>query len=361
MSLMATAEGAAAATKAVQDAVENIAPKITTAYTDVKIPTSSIITYGVGILLVIAAVIAAIVLLRNHVKNWVYPLFAGAVFYLVFSYVLPELFTWLCTIIPGVREWAIVQPDPNVEFYTFSNGYKLVYLGFHCVTDFLGIFLGLKYLIRSEAKQNLHLQVGHIFSFALAGFLVMALVGDTVTRFYHAFTESGGVVTSYYQGVYISNMINSVGFDQVISDAVEAGQAENLAVDYLLTFVNTSMWTTLVETLVILVHGILVTAAAVFTYGWLKKSLSIDGLFAGIGAILLYWAPFFYQAVKPLNVWITGAYYLAIGALAVFGIWYVLKNHLAEDAKALQYSRKDELKKEEEKKKKMPKIVMPKD
>ena len=351
-----------AATEAVEStAAATEVEQITTAFTTAKVPMSSIIMYGVGMLIVIAVAIAAVMLIRQHVRNWTYALFAGAVFYLVFNYVIPEAIIWAATMIPGLREWAFIQPNADVEYFEYASGFRLIYLGIRIITDGVAAFLGLKYILKSSEKQQRYFHVGHTFGFALAGFLVIALIGDVAIRFFHAFTESGGAVTSFYQGIQISNMINATGFDPLVSEMVAAGQNVEVATNYLLGFVNTTWFITLAELIVVLCHGVVFTALTVLTYGLLRKKLETKWIAGIIGLDVAFWAGYAVAVFVTLPAWAVLLFYLALAAVAVLVTLKVIKGELLDEAKALNFSLKEEKRKAEEKKNKMPKIVMPKD
>lgn len=343
--------------------------------TNYTVPMSAIVGYGIGLLLLLVAIIAIILILRNHVKNWAYPAFIGVLFYLIFSFVIPEALVLVATFIPAIRDWGFVKPYQELSSYEYTEQFKVVYTVFRAAMDFLAIFLGMKYFLKQARKQSIYPHVGHAIAFSVTFLFIMVLLGDITTRFYHSFSDpgAGGAVKNFYQGIYIGNLINTNGFEEVVKTFVESTlkgeEATALEIEELtaystqnfMTYVTTGLWTILTETLVILSQGVAYVAASVFMYAVGSKKVKTNRIFQTIGMIVLIWAPYVLQTFVSIPVYATAIYYAILAALAVLSVVWLMKKEMPGEWGFMSYSRKEEKKKVEQQRNKMPTIVMPKD
>ena len=77
-----------------------------TEYAGSTVPAGTTVLFIAGLFLLAAAAIAVTMYLRNHVKNWAYPIYAGAIFYLLFSYIIIQLLSFGASFLPAVKEYA---------------------------------------------------------------------------------------------------------------------------------------------------------------------------------------------------------------------------------------------------------------
>ena len=343
-----------------------------------SIPMSSIVAYAVGIVVILAVIIAGVVLLRNRVRNWVYPIFVGAIFYMVFCYVLPELVIWILTMIPATQAWALVKPLEDLPVYEYSQGLKYVYVGLIAVLSFLGIWLGMKYLIRSQQKKQVFPVAGQALAFGLGVFVAMSLVGNVTAFFYHTFDSIWSSYTPivYYQSIFNSNLINQNGFADTIASyvefmkgnmgseeltAAELAALETYSVQMFMQYVNNSIWTILTELLAIVSRGFAFAAGAVLVYGTETRQAKKTYMIGAAGYVVLYFAPYLVQQSVGVPTVVCAIYYALLTAAAVVGALLFMKHEMPGEMMSFSYSRKAEQKKAEKEKKKMPTIVMPKD
>ena len=59
---------------------------IETEFAGATVPTSMTVLFGAGLVLMAAAAVVVVMYLRNHVKNWAFPMYAGAIFYLLYRH-----------------------------------------------------------------------------------------------------------------------------------------------------------------------------------------------------------------------------------------------------------------------------------
>lgn len=339
--LGAVSNGAETINESTGEAAELLA----TAYAGSTVSMGMIVTYGICLVLMVAIAVAVAMWLRNHVKNWVYPVFAGAAFSLTLTYLAPQILNYAINLIPPAREFA----EKNLALITILMGV------FQFAAECLAIFLGVFYFLRSSKKKDIYPTVAHMFSFGLAFYIVQLL--------------AEGTLFGYYEGIFVSNTINSSTFEGLLTSLVqEGGNTQEEVERYLLGFVNARPFDAVVSAIVLIARGVIYTASSVVLYGVLTKkakpayavlSFALIQLFvcmtvtAGMSnaGMLGFAFPSYLSLILSLL--------LASGAVVL--IIYFLKVPLKDECYSLKYSRKAELKKQEEKKNKMPTIVMPKD
>ena len=107
---------------------------VETVYQDSVIPTGMTILFGAGLVLLFAAAIAIIVYLRNHVKHWAYPMYAGAIFYLLFSYIVVTLISFGLSFLPAVKQYAAEHSQMAPPWL------QMAMYGLRIVTDALALY-----------------------------------------------------------------------------------------------------------------------------------------------------------------------------------------------------------------------------
>ena len=341
----ADATGAAEATTLVE-----------TEFAGAKVPMGTTILFGAGLLLLFAGAIAIIVYLRKHVKNWAYPMYAGAIFYLLLSYIVITLLSFGLSFLPEVKEYAKEHDQ------TAPGWIHMLLYGVRIVTDSLALYLGIRYMRNSSVKRRIEPVIGHSVSFGVACYIAYILVS--------------GALTGYFEFISISGTINSQGFDVVLSRLVEGNPGVDVhkLETYLLSFVQPNVWRVLFSTFVNMefwrsIPGIWPTmvmlavyvASSVLIYGFQIKKLGVKWLVAAFALVALNWIPYIPSTVMDLPAWSTGIWYTALCALCALVLYYVFKHELKDELKAFSYSREEEQKKVYQQTHKMPKIVMPRD
>ena len=329
---------------------------VETAYKGTTVPIGATILFGAGLLLLFAGAVAIIVYQRKHVKNWAYPMYAGAIFYLLFSYIVITLLSFGLSFLPEVKEYAKEHDQ------TAPGWLHMLLYGLRIVTDSLALYLGLRYMRNSGEKRRIEPVIGHAVSFGVACYIAYVLIS--------------GALSGYFEFISISGTINSQGFDVVLSRLVEGNPGVDVQKleTYLLsfvqpdigrvlfsTFVNMQFWRSIPgiwPTMVML--GVYVTSS-VLVYGFQIKKLGSKWLIAAFALVALNWIPYIPSAVMDLPAWATGIWYTALLALCVLAFFYVMKHDLSDEFKAFGYSREEEQKKVYRETHKMPKIVMPRD
>ena len=350
--LLLSAQGSDAATTAAAETTT----LVETEFAGSTVPVGTNILFGIGLVLMAAVAIAIIMYLRGHVKNWAYPMYAGAIFYLLFSYILIQLLSFLVSLIPAVKEYAAANnrmAPPWIQTAMY---------GVRILTDSVAIFLGLRYFRKSAPKRRINPVVGHSMSFGVACYIAYVLVS--------------GAFTGYFQFFSIASTINSNGYASVLTSlmANDSSVTQAYLETYLNSFIHPDPWRVLFATFVnkefwgaipgiwpTVVMCVAYVTASVLAYEYLNKKLNVNWLLAGVGIIALMWAPYVLSTAREIPAWASGVWYLGLLAICGLILYYLFKHDLKEELEAFSYSRAAELQKEYQQTHRLPKIVMPRD
>ena len=329
-----------------------------TEYAGSTVPAGTTVLFIAGLFLLAAAAIAVTMYLRNHVKNWAYPIYAGAIFYLLFSYIIIQLLSFGASFLPAVKEYA-AEHDNLAPPYL-----QMIMYGVRIVTDCLAFYLGMRYYLKTAPKRNITPVIGHAVSFGLACYIAYIFVS--------------GAFSGYFQFISIAGTIKSQGYQNVLTQLITNNTNPNITQayleQYLNSFVQPDVWRVLFSTFVnkefwgsipgiwptMVMIGVYI-AAAVMVYGFQTKKLGVLWLVAAFVLIALIWIPYIPSISIELPVWSTAVWYTVLLALSVLVLYRLATNELKEDMESFKYSRAKEQQKVYQEAHKMPKIVMPRD
>ena len=332
--------GGSAATTAAAETAE----AITTEYAGVTVPVFNIIMEALALVLLIGAAIAAVLVIRKHVKDRMLPFVSALIFYLVFVYVGVQLLYF------GLNFWASKS--------TFWEGkeqlVQLIALIATVIFNALTLVVGMLYWRRSCRRDHRQMSLGSAFAFGLA--------------FYVGSLFTGGFIGQLFQMVMNSRYINSMGFDAVVNSYLQQEGADqetvikgllDLASDNAMRYVGL-----LLQAFIIIFEGVAFMASAAIFWGALSEKLEKKWYAVAIALNVLVFAPSFVSVtVGEFDgyVYVALAYALALAAVGVFLVLKLAKNHMPEELEMLKFSRRKQKEAEERAKNKIPKIVMPRD
>ncbi len=316
-------------------------------YAGLTVPVFNIIFEGLTMILLLGAALAGILLLRHHVKKWLYPLVVGVIFNLVFQYVLyNQRF--------GLMNLGFSFLAEKVEF--FRNQSVLFGMIFHIIHAgfvFLTIVLGVAYWKKSALRDARPFSLGGAMAFGFSFYIVSLFTNEYLMSMYELLTQS--------------QMINSYGFDEVIKDYVANGIEEDVVVNYLLSLTenNPAVFITFALNALVMILGAFSTiAASVLFYGYRAGKLEKKWIFVSAGFCLAGFLPsIIVTATDEFSafIYIELAYMLILTAVSILVVYYVSTHFMPEEWKALGYTRTMQKRDAEKEKNKIPKIVMPKD
>ena len=337
--------------------VQETTTLVETEFAGSTVPAGTTILFAAGLLLLAAAAIAVIAYLRNHVKNWAYPIYAGAIFYLLFSYIIIQLLSFGISFLPFVKAYAEAHNQVAPPYI------QMIMYGLRIVTDAVAIYLGMKYFRSSAVKRRIEPVIGHAISFGVACYIAYVLVS--------------GALTGYFQFISIAGTIKSQGYQTVLTQLITNNSTsftQSYFETYLNSFIQPDVWRVLFATFVnreywgsipgiwpTLVMLAVYIAASVLVYGFQIKKLGVKWLIAAFALLAFLWIPYIPSVVLDLPAWATGIWYTALLGLAVLALLSVFRNELKDELKAFSYSRAEEQQKVYQQAHKMPKIVMPRE
>ena len=320
------------------------------------IPMGMNILFGVGLVLMAGVALAAITYLRNHVKNWAYPMYAGAIFYLLLSYIVIQLISFLLSLLPAVKEYAEAH-DRLAPLWI-----QMALFGLRIVTDSAAIYLGLRYFRKSAPKRRIEPVIGHSMSFGVACYIAYILVSGAFTGFFQFFSISSTINSNGYASVLTSLMTHNPETSQAYFESyLNSFVSPDVWRVLFATFVNKEFWGTIPGVWPTMVMCVGYIAASVLVYENLNKKLDNKWLLAAFGIIVLIWAPYVPSIAFEIPAWASAAWYAVVLAICILTLYYLFKHDLKDELAAFKYSRMEEQQKEYQKAHRMPTIVMPRD
>ncbi len=338
--------------------VEEPTTLVETAYKDSAVPAGTTILFIAGLVLLAAAAIAVVVYLRNHVKNWAYPIYAGLIFYLLFSYIIIQGISIGLSFLPAVKEYAAAHDNVAPPYI------QMILYGVRILTDCAAFYLGMRYFRNSAVKRGITPVIGHAVSIGLSCYV--------------AYLFTRGAFTGYFRFISIAGTIRSQGYQNVLTHLVtnntDPSFTKEFFEQYLNSVIRPDVWRVLFSTFVnkeywgsipgiwptMTMIGVYI-AAAVMVYGFQIKKLGAQWLAAAFLLIALIWIPYIPSVTMVLPVWSTALWYTVLLALSALALYRLMKNELKDEMKAFSYSRAEEQQKEYQNTHRMPKIVMPRD
>jgi len=321
-------------------------------YANVTVPAVNIILEGACIVLLLGVIVAGIILLRNHVREWLFPFGIGLVFNLVFQYMLFNQrfgllilgFGWLHANVPFLKDQLTLL---NIVLTVLEIGCAI-----------LTVILGMGYWKKSVSRDGRKMSLGGAIAFGFSFYVVSLFCTGYLLEFYNMISQS--------------RLINASGFDAVLKSVLDAAGDLTAAeqaryTEALLSLADSSpkiFIQGLLQCFCLVFEGMAPLAASVLHYGVLSGKLEHKWHIAGIALHVLVFLPAL--VVYILDgfdgfIYVNLGYTLVLALVSVFVVIYVSKTYMPDEWKALGYTRKKQKKDEEREKNKIPKIVMPND
>ena len=332
------------------EAATETAAALTTEYAGVQVPVLNIILEGFALIFLLGAVLAGILLLRNHVREWLYPFGIGLVFNLVLQYMLFNARF-------GLVLFLLSLLSEKTGFLKDSPQYlQLIVLVLQAGCAVLTVLLGMRYWINNARKTHRQVSLGGAIAFGFAFYVVGVI--------------SSGWLGQLYAMLSNSQAINSTGFDAILESYLATAETENerrAVTDSLLSLADANPWPFIqcvLQSILVALECFAPIAASVIHYGVVNGRLEKKWHFA---AIALHLAVFLPSIIACFTGEFGAFFYIAFGfilAVAVISVLltiYLSRTYLPEEWSALGYTRKKQKQDAEREKNKIPKIVMPKD
>lgn len=307
----------------------------------ISVPTVNMIVEIVSVLIMFGVGIAALIVIHDHVRDWLYPAVVGFLFYMTLVYIMEQSAKIGFSFFASKNEWAAAHLDWFTGPILF-----LVVLG-----NVLALTVGMLYWRKQAMKTARPFALGGAIAFGFSFYLAAVFTNGALSQSLQMFTNS----------LYI----NEAGMSETISAYIEQGVDAATAEDALmkLTDLGHVVLTTLVPALTTVLSGITAVAAAVLFYGVLDGSLKKRWTLAVIGLTVLPYLPSIVALFTSGDVlgYVFFAYDILLAAGAALLAVQVLRKQMPDDLDSLAYSRRKEKREKEKAAKKMPKIEMPKD
>lgn len=316
-------------------------------YAGLTVPVINIIMEGLTLILLIGAAFAGILLLRHHVKKWLYPLVVGIAFNMVFQYIMFNQRY-------GLLNLGSQYLTDNVEFFQNASVLlDMVLIVLQAGFTFLTIVLGFGYWKKTAQRDNRPFSLGGAMAFGFSFYIVSLFTNEYIMAMYELLSQS--------------QIINSYGFEEVLKDYIANGMEEELVLNYLLSltaddpvaYVHFAL-----EALIMIFGAFTTIAASVLFYGYRSGALEKKWILASATFCLASFVPTILVLVTgrfPAYIYIELAYSILLAAASAFTVYYVSTHFMPDEWKALGYTRTMQKRDEEKEKNKIPKIVMPKD
>ena len=316
-------------------------------YAGLTVPVINIIMEGLTLILLIGAAFAGILLLRHHVKKWIFPLVVGVVFNLIFQYILFNQRFGLLII-------GFSYLSANVEFFQNQSVlFNMLLMVLQAGFTFLTIVLGVAYWKKFGARDGRPFTLGGAMAFGFSFYIVSLFTNDYVMSMYELLTQS--------------QIINSYGFEEVLKDYIANGYEEEIVLNYLLSLTDDNPIAYVhfaLEALIMIFGAFTTIAASVLFYGYRSGALEKKWILVSVTFCLASFVPTILVLLTgefPAYIYIELAYSILLAAASAFTVYYVSTHFMPEEWKALGYTRTMQKRDEEKEKNKIPKIVMPKD
>lgn len=306
-----------------------------------QIPAICIIFEIGSIALLFAVMIAAVLWIHDHNRDWLYPAVVGFLFYMTLVYIMEQSAKIGFSFLASKNEWAA----EHLDFFT-APILTLVIIG-----NVIALTVGMLYWRKQARKIGRPFMIGGAISFGFA--------------FYAGALFTNGALSQTFQLLTNSIYVNQVGLEETITAYIAQGVDAEAASTALknLTQPGYVVSATVLPAITTILSGVGSTAAAVLFYGVLSESLPKRWTFAVIGLIVLQYLPSIVAlfASSDLLGYIFFGYDILLAAGSAVLAVMTLRKHMAADLQSLSYSRRKEKREAEKAARKMPKINMPKD
>ena len=317
-------------------------------YANLTVPAINIIFEVSALILLIGAAVAGILLLRNHVRSWLYPFGVGLVFHLVFRYTMFNrrfglmyvLFSALNKYVPFLQGQDTIL---SVLLTLFDAGLTI-----------LAIVLAVAYWKKGALRDHRPFTLGGAIALGFSAYIVNLIASGFLSQFY-------GMITN-------SQLINANGFENVLNSYVSqtGGMTKEEIIEELriLTSNDVGMYVKyLLGAATLILEAFVPIAIAVVRFGVVSERLEKKWNWV---VILLPVGLMAMPVVQTLSAfdsfaYVSFGYTLVLAAFSVWLIRFVSVKYMEKDWNELSYTRKKQKQDEQKEKNKMPKIEMPKD
>ena len=321
---------------------------IASPYADLTVPAINIILEVSALILLIGAVVAGILLLRNHVRSWLFPFGVGLVFHLVFRYTLFNSRFGLINFLFDILNKYV--PFLKGQDTLLSIAFIVLDIG----STILAVILSVGYWKKSALRDHRPFQLGGAMAIGVAAYVVNLI--------------ASGYLSILYSMISNSRMINGSGFESVLNSYLsqDGSRTKQEIVEYLMGLTTSDVKgfiEALLNAAALILEAAVPITIAVIRYGVVSEQMEKKWNWAVVGLP-------FGLAVMPLIrtlsnfdafAYVSFGYALALAAFCVWLTYHVSVTYMEKEWSLLGYTRKKQKCDEEKEKNKMPKIQMPKD
>ena len=330
-----------------QETVTEAGELVTTEYTNLKVPMGTLVFLVIGMVLLLAVVIAGFILIKRHCVNWGFAIMSGAAAFMLFSYIVYNAVFIGLGLIPGVRE----------QLSGSGTLILILFLVFCTICDFLTVFLGMKYVANTNAKRDMYYDLGTPAIFALAIFTVSILleIPNSLTS---------APLSGFFNFFTLFTTVNTVGFDPFVTNLVQNGVNQAEIVEQLAGYMTQSLWSYVFEVVFAISRLAFFLCSTVLMYGVIREKL--EKKYIGLMAALIFISLLPKElAYHGLNIIICMALSIVLAAAAFYYTLRIVKEKMPEEldrvSRKIDNSSSSRRRGGQDRNKPMPKIVMPKD
>ncbi len=321
--------------EAVTDATEAV-EVIHTPYSDMTIPLISIIAVGVGIAILLAAMIVGVILIRRRTRNFGYSVLTGIAAYITFCYLFYVAIFFLLGKIGSVKAFFDANPETSA----------LIQLIAGLILEALAIFVGVLVIRKLNGRSGRKTDISVALGFGLAFFIATLIVNN--------------VLTTNFEYILACVSINRMGFDEAVTLMVQNGLTEEAAIESVYGMCVQPWYLYLVDGLSYVIKAVLLLSVTIIVYGVQTRQLSKYFYFAAFGLEIVYYVPGLFKSETTAAGLIRFGTSLLIAAYAFRLAVRLTKRYMPMDYRILKRAEKPEKPKDDNKpQEKMPKIVMP--
>ncbi len=325
--ITATAADAAQASQELEALMEK--------YKDLKIPTQNLVLIGAVTALLIAVIILGFIYIHKHYAMYTNGIISGILAELLFSYLIYGGITFGISKIGSTAAFFEAHPAASDVFQ--------IVLSILCRC--LGIFFGIKYLIRTNNRQHVEHKIGAVLAFGLSMYAASILVGQEIS-----------FAIEY---VMVSATINNMGIGAAIYEIMQNGVTEEEALASIQGMIDTSWLQFLWDGMTHIFRGLVDTSAALIVYGTSLRKLDKNWLPAAFSMVIAFYIPTLLNSTTRAPMWLLIVLSVVITAASVYTVLWLIHNWMPAEEEDLKRKPVKKNHKDDDKNQKMPKIVMP--
>ena len=309
---------------------------IVTEYSDVKVPAGLFIMLALMAVILIAVAVVSFIYINRHGTNYAQSITLALLSYIGLNYFVYSLALFGLQYIPGVMDFAAAH----------ARTMQMLTLIFAMAMELLAMYLAVRLSVRASRKRSYYidictaLMIGLVFY--LAAIFISRHLSFTFEYFFYGLT------------------INRLGFDQAVTEMVQAGANKDEAIASILELAEQNPWDYFWDSLIFILTGIQQTAAAIVLYGVFTDQLEKKWMLLSAGFIVSTYAASAVSIIFFAPVLVRFLILLVISAATLYITWRILKGPMSREIYTLTHRKQKEPPKDD-KPAKMPTIVMPKD